>query len=183
MTKGETYRHVHYLHDYALVNGCQFFCYDVVCKYWSFAEDLSKANSEFKPHTENMQPFLSRWHGKTHAWYCQVKLFKCQFITFRLITLLQILYSGHWMKGAGLTTGETTEQSNAKMARYGSSTKHMSRASQSEINSSLKLFCHVFSFSYNVDRLDHLTLAMIYYNTEKEERMPMLLQKMLKTVN
>ena len=88
MTKGETYRHVHYLHDYALVNGCQFFCYDVVCKYWSFAEDLSKANSEFKPHTENMQPFLSRWHGKTHAWYCQVKLFKCQFITFRLITFL-----------------------------------------------------------------------------------------------
>ena len=33
------------------------------------------------------------------------------------------------MKGAGLTTGETTEQSNSKMARYGSSTKHMSRAS------------------------------------------------------
>ncbi|KZS18187.1 Uncharacterized protein APZ42_015713 [Daphnia magna] len=40
-----------------------------------------------------------------------------------------ILYSGYWMKGAGLTTGETTEQSNSKMARYGSSTKHMSRAS------------------------------------------------------
>ncbi|XP_046640243.1 uncharacterized protein LOC124322600 [Daphnia pulicaria] len=139
MAKGETYRHVHYLHDYALRSGCEFLCYDVVCQYWTFAEDLSKVNNEFKPHTETMKPFLSRWHGKTHAWYCQ------------------ILYSGHWMKGAELTTGETTEQSNSKMARYGSSTKHMSRA----------------------NRRDHLTQAMIYYNKEKEERMPKLLPKML----
>jgi hypothetical protein len=82
MAKGETYRHVHYLHDYALRSGCEFLCYDVVCQYWIFAEDLSKANNEFKPHTETMKPFLSRWHGKTHAWYCQVKLSSYQFITF-----------------------------------------------------------------------------------------------------
>lgn len=82
MAKGETYRHVHYLHDYALRSGCDFLCYDVVCQYWTFAEDLSKANNEFKPHTETTKPFLSRWHGKTHAWYCQVKLSSYQFITF-----------------------------------------------------------------------------------------------------
>lgn len=38
MLKGETYRHVHYLHDYAYRIGCKFICYDVVCKYWSFVE-------------------------------------------------------------------------------------------------------------------------------------------------
>ena len=57
IAKGETYRHVHYLHDYALKSGCVFLCYDVVCQYWTFAEDLSKVNNEFKPHTEIMKPF------------------------------------------------------------------------------------------------------------------------------
>lgn len=72
MVKGETYRHVPYLHDYAYRTGCKFICYDVVCKYWSFAEDISNAIEEFQSHTTKMNPFLSRWHGKTHAWYCQV---------------------------------------------------------------------------------------------------------------
>ncbi|KZS20875.1 Uncharacterized protein APZ42_012312 [Daphnia magna] len=103
MLKGETYRHVHYLHDFAYRSGCKFLCYDVVCQYWYFAADISEELEEFKCHTKNMQPFLCRWHGKTHAWYCQ------------------ILFSGHWLKGACLTTGETTEQTNSKMARYTSS--------------------------------------------------------------
>ncbi|KAK4007270.1 hypothetical protein OUZ56_012430 [Daphnia magna] len=92
--KGETYRHLHYLHDFAYRSGCKFLCYDVVWKYWSFAADISEELEEFKCHTKNMQPFLSRWHGKTHAWYGQ------------------ILFSGHWLKGACLTTDETTEQTN-----------------------------------------------------------------------
>ena len=62
MVKGETYRHVHYLHDYAYRSGCKFMCYDVVCKYWSFAQDISEAIEEFKFHTTSMDPFLSRWH-------------------------------------------------------------------------------------------------------------------------
>ncbi|KZR96528.1 Uncharacterized protein APZ42_009085, partial [Daphnia magna] len=110
-------------------------------KYWSFAADISEELEEFKCHTKNMQPFLSRWHGKTHAWYCQ------------------IWFSGHWLKGACLTTGEATEQTNSKMARYSSVTKHMGRS----------------------NRRDHLTLAMKYANTEKEERMPKLLKKLLKS--
>ncbi|KAK4007271.1 hypothetical protein OUZ56_012431 [Daphnia magna] len=45
------------------------------------------------------------------------------------------------------------------MARYSSVTKHMGRS----------------------NRRDHLTLAMMYANTEKEERMPKLLKKLLKS--
>ncbi|XP_032779746.2 uncharacterized protein LOC116918211 isoform X3 [Daphnia magna] len=75
-----------------------------------------------------MVPFLSRFHGKTHTMFCQ------------------LLYGGHWMTGAASTTGETTEQSNSKMSRYGSTTKHMS----------------------NSNRRDHLTDGMIYWNQEKE---------------
>lgn len=84
MRKGETYRHVHYLHDYAYRTGCKFVCYDVVCKYWSFAEDLSEAIEEFKFHTQKMEPFLSRWHGKTHAWYCQV----CYFVNLAKVLII-----------------------------------------------------------------------------------------------
>lgn len=81
MFKGETYRHVHYLHDYAYRTGSKFICYDVICKYWPFAEDISEAIEEFKFHTKKTYPFLSRWHGKTHAWYCQVSL---KFVIFLL---------------------------------------------------------------------------------------------------
>ncbi|KAI9553717.1 hypothetical protein GHT06_021648 [Daphnia sinensis] len=43
----------------------------------------------------------------------------------------KLLYGGHWMSGAASTTGETTEQTNSKMSRYGSTTKHMSSSSKS----------------------------------------------------
>lgn len=132
MLKGETYRHVHYLHDFAYRSGCKFLCYDVVCKYWSFAADISEELEEFKCHTKNMQPFLSRWHGKTHAWYCQVYyLFIFLRVFLKLLTFyISVFFSGHWLKGACLTTGETTEQTNSKMARYSSVTKHMGRSSK-----------------------------------------------------
>ncbi|KZS01797.1 Uncharacterized protein APZ42_001435, partial [Daphnia magna] len=106
MDKGESYRHILYLHDFALQQKLKFFCYDVVCNYWPFAKDVgTKLETEdFKKHTEKMVPFLSRFHGKTHKMFCQ------------------LLYGGHWMTGAASTTGETTEQSNSKMSRYGSTT-------------------------------------------------------------
>lgn len=52
----------------------KFFCYDVVCNYWPFAKDVgTKLETEdFKKHTEEMVPFLSRFHGKTHTMFCQV---------------------------------------------------------------------------------------------------------------
>lgn len=72
MDKGETYRHTHFLHHHAFQAGAKFICYDVICHYWPFASDVAKKVDEFQGHVSDMQPFLSRWHGKTHAWYCQV---------------------------------------------------------------------------------------------------------------
>lgn len=73
MDRGESYRHTHLLHDFALACGFRIVCYDVVCQYWPFACDLASKLPEFKSHVEQMRPFLSRWHGKTHSWQCQVK--------------------------------------------------------------------------------------------------------------
>lgn len=74
MEKGESYRHILYLHNFALQENFKFFCYDVICNYWPFAKDVGKKleTEDFKKHTEEMVPFLSRFHGKTHTMFCQV---------------------------------------------------------------------------------------------------------------
>ncbi len=107
MVKGETYRHVHYLHDWAFRSGYKFICYDAVCKYWPFAQDVGRLIEELVTHITKMLPFLSRWHGKTHAWYCQVKILRMDFnlLAAVLTPFLKILYCGHWLVGVGLTTG------------------------------------------------------------------------------
>lgn len=67
MDRGETYRHVHFLHSKI---SCDFFCQDVVCKYFPFAEEIGKTKGleRFAQVTQNYTGFLSRWHGKTHSW-------------------------------------------------------------------------------------------------------------------
>ncbi len=72
MDVGETYRHVHLLHDFALKNGAKIICYDVICQYWPFALDLAAKNSEFRSHVDEMDPMESEFHGQTHSWQCQV---------------------------------------------------------------------------------------------------------------
>lgn len=47
-----------------------------------------------------------------------------------IVLNLSIENAGHWLQGAGLTTGEEQEQSNAKMSRYRNSTNHMGTASK-----------------------------------------------------
>ena len=78
MFSGETYRHVLYLHEYAKDQNCRFFCYDVVCQYWIFLLKVTQTEElreRFESLTEQTVDFLSRWHGKTHAWFCQVSYF------------------------------------------------------------------------------------------------------------
>lgn len=74
--QGETYRHVLYIQEQVCNNKkddtTTFFCYDVVCQYWKFLISVAEKIERFKPLVEKMKPFLSRWHGQTHAWYCQV---------------------------------------------------------------------------------------------------------------
>ncbi|XP_045026109.1 uncharacterized protein LOC123470196 isoform X1 [Daphnia magna] len=151
MYKGETYRLVAFLHMVVLQMGCYFFCYDVVCKYWPFAQKLSKLAKEgvfssklncvLRNLTKKMRPFLSTFHGKAHQWACQV------------------LWSGHLRDHAAATLGEEQEQTFAKMSRYCSSTKRMSKA----------------------HRIDHLTKAILYENARKENNMVVTLIKRLKT--
>lgn len=74
--QGETYRHVLYIQEQVCNKKKDdtptFFCYDVVCQYWKFLISVAEKIERFKPLVEKMKPFLSRWHGQTHAWYCQV---------------------------------------------------------------------------------------------------------------
>ncbi len=76
--KGETYRHTHFLHNYAFHHKVRFFINDVVCRYWAFAEKVGWKLPEYRALTEAMIAFLSRMHGKTHTLDCQV--FKTGFI-------------------------------------------------------------------------------------------------------
>ena len=72
--RGETYRVIAFLQWWALQFGILFFCYDVICRYWPFAKKLGNINARFACLTTKMKPFLSRFHGKAHAWSCQVPL-------------------------------------------------------------------------------------------------------------
>ncbi|XP_045024594.1 uncharacterized protein LOC123469605 [Daphnia magna] len=111
MDRGETYRHVHFLNSKI---SCDFFCQDVVCKYFPFAEEIGKTKGleRFAKVTQNCTGFLSRWHGKTHSWPCQ------------------LLWGGSWKLHAAATTGEEQEQVFSTMSRYSNTTRYMSDASR-----------------------------------------------------
>ena len=79
MYKGETYRIVAYLHNFAANIKTKFFCYDVICRYWPFVQKLGRINSIFKRLSDRMLPFLSRFHGKAHQWLCQVTFYSLSF--------------------------------------------------------------------------------------------------------
>lgn len=72
MFKGETFKHTHLQHIKAHEGQATFFCSDVVCKYWPFAEKVGQLFPEYAELTQDMQPFLSRFHGRGHSWDCRV---------------------------------------------------------------------------------------------------------------
>ena len=111
MDRGETYRHVHFLHS--KIPG-DFFCQDVVCKYFPFADEIGKTEGleQFAEVTKNCTGFLSRWHGKTHTWPCQ------------------LLWGGSWKLNSAATMGEEQEQVFSTMSRYSNNTRYMSDASR-----------------------------------------------------
>ncbi|KAK4021568.1 hypothetical protein OUZ56_003482 [Daphnia magna] len=82
--------------------------------------------------------------------------------TNRLVAFLhKVLWSGHLMDHASATLGEEQEQTFAKMSRYCSSTKRMSKA----------------------HRIDHLSKAILYKNSRKEKKMVSTLIQRLKTAD
>ena len=98
MKTGENYRLVHCLQKEAWDMNVKFFCYDVVCRFQPFSENVSRAFDEFSSITESMQPFLSRMHGKTHHYACQVcNNYLFVYDRFYKQFLFQTLAGKHWI--------------------------------------------------------------------------------------
>ncbi|KAK4009678.1 hypothetical protein OUZ56_018824 [Daphnia magna] len=61
---------------HAYEKGTKFFGNDVIFKYWPFAVKVGNlfadSNPEYKKLTQDMVPFLSRFHGLGHSWACRV---------------------------------------------------------------------------------------------------------------
>ena len=74
MFKGETYKHTHLQHIFAHDFNAKFFCSDVICKYWPFAEKVGNKFPEYYSLTKRMIAFLSPFHGRAHTWDCRVSL-------------------------------------------------------------------------------------------------------------
>ena len=74
MHKGETYRHIHFIHKLLHQMNCKFLCYDVICQYWHWAQKVGQQLPEFAKMTEDMKPLLPRLHAYAHVWYCLVSI-------------------------------------------------------------------------------------------------------------
>ena len=75
MYRGEAYAYSHFLHQTRFPR-VQFYASDIVCKYWPWAQRVSRLWPEYD--TSNSEPFLSVMHATGHAYYCQV----CEFASF-----------------------------------------------------------------------------------------------------
>lgn len=73
MHHGETFTHTHYMHYLCWKLNCKYFCYDVICRYWQFAERTGEKFPEFANMTYNMDGFAPMMHIKAHGLSCQVK--------------------------------------------------------------------------------------------------------------
>ena len=51
---------------------------------------------------------------------------------YLLLYIYQVKWSGQYQEGAGLTLGEEVEQCNAFLSRIGVTTKHMSKAGETD---------------------------------------------------
>ena len=72
MHEGENYRLVLYMLNESYKLGYKIFCYDVICNFVRFLRNLVLDLPQFMPLLEEVTHFLSRMHGKTHEWVCQV---------------------------------------------------------------------------------------------------------------
>ncbi|KAI4801695.1 hypothetical protein KUCAC02_019573 [Chaenocephalus aceratus] len=94
----------------------QFFCSDVVCKYWPYLQRVASHCPELQ-NLLNMRPFLSIMHAKAHSWLCELR------------------WGGRNQKGAGNTIGEEVEQVNSFLSRAAIHvcSKYMSKAVRTDM--------------------------------------------------
>lgn len=71
MFRGEIFAYPLYLQKQLASQNVQFFCSDVVCKYWPYLQRVVDHCPEFQD-LLNMRPFLSIMHAKAHSWICEV---------------------------------------------------------------------------------------------------------------
>ena len=72
MKKGESFSLTHMMHIKAGQMKVKFFCSDVVCKYSKWAVKVGKLFPEYQSLVDNVQWFLSRFHGLVHGYGCRV---------------------------------------------------------------------------------------------------------------
>ncbi len=71
MFRGEIFAYPLYLQKQLASQTVQFFCSDVVCKYWPYLQRVVDHCPELED-LLNMRPFLSIMHAKAHSWMCEV---------------------------------------------------------------------------------------------------------------
>ncbi|KAF3851721.1 hypothetical protein F7725_013493 [Dissostichus mawsoni] len=67
MFRGEIFAYPLYLQKQLSSRNVQFFCSDVVCKYWPYLQRVASHCPELQ-NLLNMRPFLSIMHAKAHSW-------------------------------------------------------------------------------------------------------------------
>ncbi|XP_041825540.1 uncharacterized protein LOC121629810 [Melanotaenia boesemani] len=91
MFRGEIFAYPLYLQKQLASQNVQFFCSDVVCRYWPYLQRVMGHCPELED-LLNMRPFLSIMHAKAHSWMCELQ------------------WGGRNQEGAGTTIGEEVEQ-------------------------------------------------------------------------
>ena len=95
------------------------------------------------------------------------------------------MWFGHWRKGAAATLGEEHEQVFATVSKYGSVTRHMTKASMYKHDKYLRA-CSIEISNYITfipkERENTLTNMVVYHNRKKENNMVSTLKKRLITV-
>ncbi|KAL2095799.1 hypothetical protein ACEWY4_007947 [Coilia grayii] len=95
MYRGQIFAYPLFLQkELASKRNCQFFCTDIMCRYWPYLEKVVKALPDLK-NLVQMKPFLSVMHAKGHSTKCEVQ------------------WGGKNQAGAGTTLGEEVEQVNS----------------------------------------------------------------------
>ncbi|CAM4573686.1 unnamed protein product [Leuciscus chuanchicus] len=114
MFRGEIFAYPLYLQKQLASQTVQFFCSDVVCKYWPYLQRVVDHCPELED-LLNMRPFLSIMHAKAHSWMCELK------------------WGGRNQEGAGTTIGEEVEQVNSFLSRAAICSKYMSKAVRTDM--------------------------------------------------
>ncbi|XP_047205056.1 uncharacterized protein LOC124857722 isoform X2 [Girardinichthys multiradiatus] len=72
MFRGEIFAYPLYLQKQLASQNVQFFCSDVVCKYWPYLQRVVGQCPELQDLLK-MHPFLSIMHAKAHSWMCELQ--------------------------------------------------------------------------------------------------------------